>query len=37
MSQVVMSANKEAVISEKEDVARWGQTVVVSYSGVLWC
>jgi hypothetical protein len=34
--QIVMSANKEAVLSEREDAARWGQTVVTSYSGGLW-
>ncbi|GAB4821613.1 hypothetical protein N2152v2_008659 [Parachlorella kessleri] len=30
--QVVMSANKEEVLSEKDDMARWGQTVVASCS-----
>jgi len=28
-----MGANKEAVLSEKEDAARWGQKVVASCSG----
>lgn len=31
-----MSANKEAVLSEKRDVTRLNQTVVVTFSGELF-
>lgn len=34
--QVVIGANKEAILSEKHCTARFGQTVVVGYSGETW-
>lgn len=33
--QVIISANKEAILSEKEFVARWFQRVAVGYSDVI--
>ena len=34
-AQILMTANKEAVLSEKDMVARFGQTVLVGYSEVI--